>query len=131
MPYNKTNWKSGDIVTSEKLNKLEDAVYLISGAISCPILLAELSEEQDKYILNITPNDIFDEDGNVKCICFLMASIPGYFNIGVMTNGRIEESDDYPTFYSIDFFNGVNKSQFISESIDAYFEALAEGDPAT
>lgn len=31
MPYEPTNWKSGDVVTSAKLNKLEEAVANASG----------------------------------------------------------------------------------------------------
>lgn len=72
MTYNKTIWKSGDVVTSEKLNKLENGVAEAGGGL--PIIFIAFDINSNTKSLNITPNDIIDEDNNIKAIPLLSMS---------------------------------------------------------
>ena len=50
--YNKTVWRTGDIITSNKLNKLEEALYEINAAdsnfVTIEVLETELNNKADK-----------------------------------------------------------------------------------
>lgn len=72
MSYIKTNWKSGDVVTSEKLNKIENGI--VSANKGLPFVVANVVTDLKNGIetLNITPNDIFDVDDNVMALCAKM-----------------------------------------------------------
>lgn len=55
MAYEPTNWKAGDIVTSAKLNKIEQGI-----ATNKKILIADFN--QDNGALNKTWQEIYDAD---------------------------------------------------------------------
>lgn len=54
MPYEPTNWKSGDVVTSAKLNKLEKGVQDATG------LVVHAIPEDDVITLDHTWQEIYD-----------------------------------------------------------------------
>lgn len=58
MSYTPTNWQSGDIVTSEKLNKLENGVAGAGGVV----LVVNTTTDDDKITLNKTWKQIYDAD---------------------------------------------------------------------
>jgi len=94
MAYEKTTWAKGDVVTSAKLNKMEDGVAA-AGSIAC---LATGTET-----LNITPRDIFDDNDNVIAVPILC---------------MVDEFDGYPIIvpYLPDFIGvdniGVDNNQY-------------------
>lgn len=50
MSYTKTNWQTGDVITAEKLNKIEDAIEEASqggGGLTNPILTITVINEKD------------------------------------------------------------------------------------
>lgn len=55
MPYEPTNWKSGDVVTSAKLNKLEKGVEDAGG-----VLIVHATTEGDVITLDKTWQEIHD-----------------------------------------------------------------------
>lgn len=75
MAYNPTNWECGDVVTAEKLNKLEEAVENLSLAIEgggSEPLVVRVTMEQDTpsageitYTLDKTWQEISDAFPNV------------------------------------------------------------------
>ena len=62
MPYEPTNWKSGDVVTSAKLNKMEQG---IAGA---GVLVVNATTEDDTTTLGKTWQEIYDAGFCVICI---------------------------------------------------------------
>lgn len=61
MSYTPTEWKSGDIVTSEKLNKLETGVAGASGASSGPIIVTAAPDQMmAAMVLDKTWQEISD-----------------------------------------------------------------------
>ncbi len=62
MPYEPTNWKSGDVVTSAKLNKIENA---IGG------LVVTATTEDDTTTLNKTWQEIYDAFSGGKPVVIL------------------------------------------------------------
>lgn len=41
MAYEKTNWQTGDIVSSERLNKIEQGIYDAPGYIVGEVIVAQ------------------------------------------------------------------------------------------
>lgn len=58
MSYEPTVWKDGDLVTSAKLNKMEQGIA--AGGSSVFIVNAEYNEETDKTVLNKTAEEIIE-----------------------------------------------------------------------
>ena len=94
MAYEPTNWKSGDIITSTKLNKMEQG---ISGG---GIVIPEYSTTDfETYVCNMTFADIWSAVQSGKCIgCYstwpVTAGEIGY------TSMQIEEAG----YSSINFY---------------------------
>lgn len=61
MPYTPTNWAKGDIITAERLNKIEQGIQSVSSG-GTDTLVANLSYNQtygDWYYLDQTLGDIY------------------------------------------------------------------------
>lgn len=53
MAYDKNTWKSGDVVTSAKLNNIENGIAAVSNAIVA-------TETDTGYTLSVSYNDVLD-----------------------------------------------------------------------
>lgn len=80
MSYQPTNWKTGDIITQEKLNKLEHRVFVIE---------CNWNEETQEFVLNKTFQQIYDAwlMGNL-CIIQRQVQYGSYIFLqtGIITN---------------------------------------------
>ena len=66
MSYTKTTWETGDVITAEKLNKMEDGIESAAGSSSGgATLVVTYSEEGTTGTLNKTWNEIKDAFPNV------------------------------------------------------------------
>lgn len=72
MAYNKTTWKSGDIVTSEKLNKMENGIADVCNGLPFPFIATTSTLIGSQRTLTITPNDILDADEKLLAIPILV-----------------------------------------------------------
>lgn len=63
--YNKTEWKSGNTITSVKLNKIEDALYNINSNMEASDLALFNMVESTKQDLNILSNDVENEINHI------------------------------------------------------------------
>lgn len=63
--YNKTEWKSGNTITSAKLNKIEDALYNINSNMKASDLALSNMVESTKQDLNILSNDVENEINHI------------------------------------------------------------------
>lgn len=106
MSYTPTNWKTGDIVTSEKLNKLENGVadaggsgWLVVGVTDDGT--ASICNKTAGEILSASPFVLFYEsiEGN-GAVEFLSVFTSGIGYTFVTTGGKSYvalRADDYPT----------------------------------
>lgn len=66
MSYVKTTWETGDVITAEKLNKMEDGIESAAGSSSGgATLVVTYSEEGTTGTLDKTWNEIKDAFPNV------------------------------------------------------------------
>jgi len=64
MNYTKNTWKTGDIVTSEKLNHIEDGIANAVGVF----IVGVTTPDEDTHALNKTWQEIRDAMQNKICI---------------------------------------------------------------
>lgn len=77
MAYEPTNWKSGDVVTSAKLNKLEQGVAGAGG-----ILVVHATKEGDISTLDKTWQEIHDaffDEGRI--VALVEERLPNFWNM--------------------------------------------------
>ena len=61
--YIKTNWKTGDLITKERLNKVENALSVITDAVNSKVGISQLHNHKNKEILDtISANKINEWD---------------------------------------------------------------------
>lgn len=60
MAYEKQTWQSGDIITAEKLNYIENGLETISDNSSKTHLIVNLQEEDQTYTLDKTHTEIYN-----------------------------------------------------------------------
>ena len=107
MAYNKTNWKSGDVVTSEKLNKMENGIVDAGKGLS--IIVAHYNG--DTQSLDITPNDIFDDNNNAIAWPVVLSINNGEIYLdSVNTVCRFETG-----FYGIEISNAISNMMVHAE----------------
>lgn len=104
MAYEPTNWQAGDIVTSAKLNKIEQGIAAGGG-----VLVVHANEEG---ALDKTWQEIYDAD-----VCFVNVNDDGvkaFYYISTIQNDN--------NTYIVSFFapNDVSAITFISSSPDDY-----------
>lgn len=110
MSYEPTTWKDGDLVTSAKLNKLENGVAAASGP---SILIANVDMETNT--LDKTWQEIYDAD-----ICYVLAEgdspsvFKSVFPVGAVTI--------YDNMYTVQ----VQSRPFVASSPNNY--PTAKGD---
>lgn len=105
MPYEPTNWKSGDVVTSAKLNKLEQAVA------GCSLVVHTTTEGDDDtgYVTTMdkTWQEIFDAFSTGASVVVVIGETEAY-NV---TLASIEDGEVYVV--------KANKS-YITDSASGY-----------
>lgn len=69
MSYTPTEWHSGDIVTSEKMNKLEQGVAAAGGGGGVFYVTKVIAGDEDPIILNKTWKEIRDAAQSSLVIC--------------------------------------------------------------
>ena len=76
MAYTQTQWKSGDVITSEKLNKIENGI-----ANNCIVIIPSHMDEYNNHILEIKAGDLYDICNSGKIICYSYAIEEDYTDI--------------------------------------------------
>jgi len=68
MAYEKTTWAKGDVVTSAKLNKMEDGIDSASGSMKVIIAIMQCDTDNNIKTLDIKPSDIFDANNELIAV---------------------------------------------------------------
>ena len=103
MAYNPTNWQTGDVVTSAKLNKIEDGIAN-SGAVLC----LRPTYENRTLTLDKTYKEIFDAVSGGTFVFIVFPSIDDNYEVveGICETRYVESvgySDDEYYVYSAAF----------------------------
>lgn len=104
MSYEPTNWKDGDLVTSAKLNKLEQGV---AGAGGGSVLVVNMTIDNDSHIgrLDKTAGEIYEvfRNGSVR---FIFTPADGYetfinlYGCQIGPEGYSFQILQFPAFYA-------------------------------
>ena len=122
MSYIKQTWETGDIVTAEKLNHMEDGIA--SGGVSV-LLVGEIYDEQTQaYRLDKTWQEIHDA---APLVWLMMTEVSGVYMplMGVAENIAPGGSE---VVYVVAFTNQGNVVTYITDSADGY---PIEGTPSS
>lgn len=97
MPYTPTNWQTGDVVTSEKLNKIE--MELANPSSGEPqVIICHINTENAKgiHMTSLTVQEIFDALENGKAVIFTFDDVESvnYYS-GFRINVGTSEGDEY------------------------------------
>lgn len=122
MSYEPTNWQTGDIVTAEKLNKLENGVA--SGIL---VVNMVLDEDMDVPMLDKTYAEIESAlENNKQVVIFNKSIIAGLFAYSVMNASRRQVGNIVVALSMAQ--DGVALLTFIAEEEDEYPIIYTGGD---
>ncbi len=101
MSYTPTNWKTGDVVTSAKLNKLEQGVADAGGGSSGGgVLVVNITFDGNTETMDKTWQEIHDAADEGLPITFKFANSDGIFYLALSS---IEEDSGYYGVYTYNF----------------------------
>lgn len=109
MAYEPTNWKSGDVVTSAKLNKMESGI-----TAATPYIVNMLwNEETEKSYLDKTATEIIA--AMQKGLVLVINIADGYVGAWPMVNAWMDDTDNAFTVFDQD-----QPLKFVAASADDY-----------
>lgn len=111
MSYTKNTWKSGDTVTSAKLNNIEEGI-----ASSCAFIVHG-THSGNTITLDKTWKEIYDAVQE-KCVCIIYNPIPAAVVTCLILAVMSTESDFAVLALSLDA--GLAEMPFITDSEDGY-----------
>ena len=111
MSYTPTEWKTGDIVTADKLNKLENGVASAGGGGS---LVCEYDPDNN-YALNYTYQQIADAaaSGKIVVIAYPEESFANYAYL-------VSAGVDFEGYYRVRFFDNGSYVNLFTDSPNGY-----------
>ena len=109
MAYEPTNWKTGDVVTSAKLNKLENGVAAGSGVLVVTV------NGSGPYTLDKTAGEIFAECQAKKLVVVYSSQAENAGTFAMIVEYDVDESGYY-TFKT----RGDGSAYFYANSADDY-----------
>lgn len=130
MTYEKTNWQTGDIITAEKLNKLENGVSNGGG-----IELVTATKEDDLITLNASWNDVYNAITSGKIVAYIKNDISSQGQMEMATIALVycsylmrasaettEDTDTYIACFSATLSGGSITAMFFATDPDAPLE---------
>ena len=99
MAYEPTNWKTGDVVTSAKLNKLEQGVVAGSGVL---VLHSTYDESLDTYVLDKTAFEIYSASLEGKVVVIAPNSETMLFTTSYLSLITVNPETDASAFRFMD-----------------------------
>lgn len=130
MSYTPTVWKSGDVVTSEKLNKLEEGV-----AASDSVLMVTIGESNGSLAFNHTAGEIMSAallSGKLVVFMLMEGNDPRnpVISFGRLTKINAYSEGNTDTFrFSVLMMDGNSADtwDFAAESEDSYPQMVISG----
>ena len=120
MSYTPTEWQSGDIVTSTKLNKLENGVAAASGGGVLVVNVA-MNEAQTAYVMDKTYAEIHAALLTGAVFTVNQVDTAGGYQISAdQIVADVHDSGQAEAPYVLTTYNGGNSSTFIAATEDDY-----------
>lgn len=91
MSYTPTNWVSGDIITSAKLNKLENGVAAAGGLV---VNITADETDPDTMVMDVTAGDLYAALEAGQCVSCKFVSDSGN-QLGTIAACTYNETDGY------------------------------------
>lgn len=126
MAYTPTEWQTGDIVTAEKLNKLENGVADSSGGILAVNLILE--EDSSVPSLDKTYAEIASAIENNKQVVVFNKLSPILTGITAHPVYSVGGDDEYTVRVLAMIGLGVGLATYVAEEEDAYPIYQSDGD---
>ena len=124
MSYEPTNWKSGDTITSAKLNKLENGLAEASGGGGGGVLIIGMTAEAGTLTLDKTWQEIYDHmSAGGQAMVFKVSTLADnpfvQQVIASSCEGFPSDSEYYVVFYDTTFpqFSATSPSGYPSASL--------------
>lgn len=108
MSYTPTEWKNGDTITAEKLNKIEEGIEGASGVL----IVTEIIDVERQVVLNKTWQEIYDAVFSGKQV-FMQNSSDGIELIPLSKIYYLDSSSQYGVGFS-------NTNQYDTSSANSY-----------
>lgn len=122
MSYEPTNWKTGDVVTSAKLNKLEEGVATAGGGG----LTVSITQDGEYLLLNKTYTDVLSAVNAGKNINFIMQSVTSQGSTSrsfFVMSQLLEREGVYGVILNAITPSSTKSLQFISTTADGELKA--------
>lgn len=122
MSYEPTNWKTGDVVTSAKLNKLEEGVATAGGGG----LTVSITQDGEYLLLNKTYTDVLSAVNAGKNIDFIMQSVTSQGSTSrsfFVMSQLLEREGVYGVILNAITPSSTKSLQFISTTADGELKA--------
>ena len=115
-PYTPTNWKSGDVITAEKLNKIENAI---------PPLIVTETETGNNYehTIGVSYNDIYAAILNGQSV-FLSTTSNNSNPVFLTLTSLIHEGEEYLASFNFgDFeYNATTASGLLKDTWETTYD---------
>lgn len=112
MSYTEQTWASGDIITAEKLNHMEDGIAGAGGVFSVPTTFDEAS---GTVTCTKTWKEIYDAMVSGK-ICILHSYSESNCHIDIV----FAVNSDFEGVFEVSTFNGSNALLYVTDSENGY-----------
>ena len=99
MAYIPTIWGSGDVVTSEKLNKIENGIKDNSEITGCLIINANIDNDTGNLVLNKTAGELYNT--NIPVFAYIETDFTETKMLGFMTASYNSDNDYAFTFLCV------------------------------
>lgn len=113
MAYTKTTWQTGDVITAEKLNHMEDGLAIAGGTL----VIGGFTYDTENEIIG-TADKTWQEIDNALTAgarCVIVVSTNGGHYLMNITGAYVDDGD-----YCINGNNGYNNFVAIATSADGY-----------
>ena len=105
MSYTPTDWKSGDTITSEKLNKMEQGIADAGGSSGGGAFVVGVTFTESTATLDKTWQEIYDavSGGSIACLNYEVVEESGGSSLytDLITKLAYDDSDPTDLYYSI------------------------------
>lgn len=116
MSYEPTEWKTGDVITSEKLNKIENGIANSGRVIYQDITITEI-EDGAIYDLGISFNDFIKAKENDQMYIFIVYN-RGVYHLFSPNAYAYSDEEDPSTIIIYDLIETGDRAEFVGDTDD-------------
>lgn len=114
MAYQKNDWKTGDVITAEKLNNIEDGV---KNAFSPYVVNFTFHDDGDHVFVTCDKTYQEIEDARSRNVCIAIVDYIGAFEFFPVLEKEIDEATNKPcfSFKNVEVYNDSNQTDKVTQ----------------